>query len=94
MAHVPIERFHHNHRMQKLLPSSLEKNMITVIERPFKILMLELLPMNNGEIIRLNIPPLTEERRVQLTKQVRAEGEEAKISIRNARRDAIERFKR
>lgn len=68
--------------------------MITVIERAIQNSNVGITPMNNGEIIRLNIPPLTEERRVQLTKQVRAEGEEAKISIRNARRDAIERFKK
>jgi len=71
-----------------------EKNMITVIERAIQNSNVGITPMNNGEIIRLNIPPLTEERRVQLTKQVRAEGEEAKISIRNARRDAIEKFKK
>ena len=51
-------------------------------------------PENNGEIIRLGIPPLTEERRKQLAKQCKGEGETAKVSIRNARRDAIERFER
>lgn len=48
-------------------------------------------PMNNGEVIRLGIPPLTEERRRQLAKQSKQEGEE--ISIRNARREAIEQLK-
>jgi len=71
-----------------------EKNMITVIERAILNSNIGITPMNNGEIIRLNIPPLTEERRVQLTKQVRGEGEEAKISIRNARRDAIEKIQK
>ena len=51
-------------------------------------------PMNNGETIRLGIPPLTEERRKILVKQARHEGEETKISIRNARREAIEQFKK
>ena len=51
-------------------------------------------PMNNGETIRLGIPPLTEERRKVLAKQSKAECEDAKISIRNARRDAIEQFKK
>ncbi len=71
-----------------------EKGMLTVIERAIQNANIGITPMNNGEIIRLNIPPLTEERRAQLAKQVRAEGEEAKISIRNARRDAIERIKK
>jgi ribosome recycling factor len=71
-----------------------EKNMITVIERAIQNSNVGITPMNNGETIRLNIPPLTEERRMQLAKQAKGEGEEAKISIRNARRDAIERFKK
>jgi ribosome recycling factor len=50
--------------------------------------------MNNGEVIRLGIPPLTEERRKQLAKQSRSEGEDAKISVRNARRETIEKFKK
>jgi ribosome recycling factor len=53
-----------------------------------------IMPMNNGEVIRLQIPPVTEERRRDLTKQARHEGEEAKISIRNARRDAIDGLKK
>ena len=51
-------------------------------------------PENNGEVIRLSIPPLTEERRKQLVKQSKNEAEQAKISIRNARRDAIEGLKK
>jgi len=50
--------------------------------------------MNNGETIRLGIPPLTEDRRRQLAKQSKGECEDAKISVRNARRDAIEHFKK
>ena len=51
-------------------------------------------PDNNGEIIRLNIPPLTEERRRQLTKQCSGEVEKAKVSVRNARRDTNDRLKK
>ena len=52
------------------------------------------MPENNGEIIRLSIPPLTEERRKNLVKQSKAEAEQAKISVRNARRDAIDGLKK
>ena len=51
-------------------------------------------PENNGEIIRLGIPPLTEDRRRNLAKQSKQEAETAKISVRNARRDAIEALKK
>jgi ribosome recycling factor len=51
-------------------------------------------PQNNGETIRIAVPPLTEERRKQLVKQVKNEGENARVSIRNARRDANEEFKK
>ena len=51
-------------------------------------------PQNDGQLIRITIPPLTEERRRQLAKNVKAEGEEAKISIRNTRRDAMEHIRK
>ena len=51
-------------------------------------------PENNGEVIRLGIPPLTEERRKQLAKQCKQEAESAKVSVRNARREAIELLKK
>ena len=51
-------------------------------------------PENNGEVIRLTIPPLTEDRRKALVKQCKAEAETAKVSVRNARRDAIEGLKK
>ena len=51
-------------------------------------------PENNGEIIRLNFPPLTEERRKQLVKDAKAETEKAKVSVRNARREMIEGLKK
>ena len=53
-----------------------------------------IMPENNGEIIRLGMPPLTEERRKALVKQAKQEAENAKVSIRNARRDAIESLKK
>ncbi|OJV37923.1 MAG: ribosome recycling factor [Bacteroidales bacterium 36-12] len=71
-----------------------EKNMLAVIERAILNSNVGITPMNNGEVIRLVIPPLTEERRRQLAKQSRQEGEDAKISIRNARRDAIDKLKK
>ena len=71
-----------------------EKAMMSVIEKAILNSEVGITPMNNGEVIRLGIPPLTEERRKQLAKQSRAEGEDAKISIRNARRDAIEKLKK
>ena len=71
-----------------------EKAMIHVLEKAIMNSDVGITPVNNGEVIRLGIPPLTEERRKQLVKQSRSEGEEAKISIRNARREAIEHFKK
>ena len=71
-----------------------EKTMIGPIERAIINSNLGFNPDNNGEFIRINIPALTEERRVVLGKQVHAAGETAKISIRNSRRDAIDEFKK
>ncbi|MFZ4581566.1 MAG: ribosome recycling factor [Paludibacter sp.] len=71
-----------------------EKGLISVIEKAILNSDVGITPMNNGEVIRLGIPPLTEERRKQLAKQARHEGEEAKISVRNARREAIDHFKK
>jgi ribosome recycling factor len=71
-----------------------EKALISVIEKAILNSDVGITPMNNGETIRLGIPPLTEDRRRQLAKQSKAECEEAKISIRNARRDAIEHLKK
>ncbi len=70
-----------------------EKKMLGTIEKAIMAANIGLTPVNNGEIIRINIPPLTEERRHQLVKQVRNEGETAKISIRNARKWANDEFK-
>lgn len=71
-----------------------EKNMLSVIERALINSNIGLAPNNNGECIRLIIPPLTEERRRELAKQCKAEAENAKVSVRNARRDAIETLKK
>lgn len=71
-----------------------DKNMIRLIEKAILDSNIGLTPSNNGEQIRLSIPPLTEERRKELVKQVRSEAENARISLRNARRDAVEAFKK
>ncbi|MDF1559767.1 MAG: ribosome recycling factor [Bacteroidales bacterium] len=63
-----------------------EKSMLGVIEKAILAANIGMTPMNNGEIIRINVPPLTEERRHQLVKQVRQEGETARISIRSSRK--------
>ena len=71
-----------------------EKNMIPEIEKGIIIANLGLNPMNNGEHIILNVPALTEERRKELSKQAKTEAENAKISIRNIRRDANNEVKK
>lgn len=71
-----------------------EKKIIKDIEKGIMDSNVGITPENNGEVIRLGIPPLTEERRRQLVKQSKQEAENAKISIRNARRDAIEQLKK
>jgi ribosome recycling factor len=70
-----------------------EKSIIKDIEKALGEANLGLTPMNDGEIIRLPIPPLTEERRKDIAKQVRSKGEDHKVAIRNERRDANERLK-
>ncbi len=71
-----------------------EKPMFKEIERAIINSDLGVMPENNGEIIRISIPPLTEERRKQLAKQCKGEAENAKVSVRNARRDAIDGLKK
>jgi len=70
-----------------------EKGMLQEIERSIMIANLGFNPMNNGETIIINVPPLTEERRRELAKQAKSEVEEAKISIRSARKDANSEIK-
>jgi len=71
-----------------------EKNVLPEIEKSIFAANLGLTPQNDGEIIRLNIPPLTEERRRDLAKQIKAEGETAKISLRNTRKSANDGIKK
>ena len=71
-----------------------DKNMFRIIEKAIIDSSLGIMPENNGEIIRIGIPPLTGERRKQRAKQCKAEGETAKVSVRNARRDAIDALKK
>jgi ribosome recycling factor len=71
-----------------------EKNMLQAIERAIIAANIGINPQNDGNIIRLFLPPLTEERRKELVKKCGTEGEHAKVSIRNIRRDAIEQIKK
>ncbi len=71
-----------------------EKSMFREIEKAIINSDLGVTPENNGEVIRISIPPLTEERRKQLVKQSKSEAENAKVSVRNARREAIDGLKK
>ncbi len=71
-----------------------EKTMLAPIEKAIFEANLGLTPQNDGEVIRINIPPLTEERRKELVKKAKALGEETKVSLRNVRRDAMEHLKK
>ena len=70
-----------------------EKDMLEEIEKSIINSNLGLNPVNNGESLLINIPPLTEERRVELTKIAKSESESAKVSIRNSRKDANNKIK-
>ena len=71
-----------------------EKKLIPVIEKAIMDANLGFTPANNGETIRINVPALTEERRRDLVKQARTEGETAKVSVRNARREVVDAHKK
>ena len=71
-----------------------EKNMLQEIEKAIMNANLGFNPMNNGDFIIINVPPLTEERRRDLAKQAKAEAEDAKIGVRNARKDAMNDLKK
>ena len=71
-----------------------EKQMLDPIEKAIINSNLGFTPQNNGEMIIINIPPLTEERRRDLVKQAKAEGEKAKVSIRSFRKDANDELKK
>ena len=71
-----------------------EKSMLTTIEKAVMMANLGFNPQNDGVIIRIVVPPLTEDRRKDLVKKTKSEGEHCRITIRNIRRDAIEHVKR
>lgn len=71
-----------------------EKSLIGKIEKAILDANLGLTPSNNGEVIRCVVPALTEERRRELIKKAKAAGENTKVAVRNARRDAVEQFKK
>jgi len=71
-----------------------EKNMLQPIERSIIAANIGITPQNDGAVIRLFLPPLTEERRKELVKRCHSEGEHSKVAIRNIRRDAIEQIKK
>ncbi|HMI78275.1 MAG TPA: ribosome recycling factor [Ferruginibacter sp.] len=71
-----------------------EKNMLQPIERAITMANIGINPQNDGNIIRLFLPPLTEERRKELVKRCNTEGEHAKVAVRNIRRDGIEAIKK
>lgn len=71
-----------------------EKNMLQEVEKAIMVANLGFNPMNNGDIIIINVPALTEERRKDLAKQAKAEAEHAKVGIRNARKDANNEVKK
>ncbi|HEY6503449.1 MAG TPA: ribosome recycling factor [Chitinophagaceae bacterium] len=71
-----------------------EKNMLQPIERAIIAANIGINPQNDGSLIRLFLPPLTEERRKELVKKCQGEGEHSKVAIRNIRRDAIEHIKK
>lgn len=71
-----------------------EKSMLREVEKAIQDSEVGITPDNNGEMIRLTIPPLTEERRRDLAKQAKQEAEDAKVSVRNTRREAIDAIKK
>lgn len=71
-----------------------DRNLIHPVEKAIMDANLGFTPQNNGEVIRINIPALTEERRKELVKKARMAGENAKVGVRNARRDAIDALKK
>jgi ribosome recycling factor len=71
-----------------------EKNMLQPIEKAISMANIGINPQNDGNIIRLFLPPLTEERRKELVKRCNGEGEHAKVAVRNIRRDSIEAIKK
>ena len=71
-----------------------DRSLLKPVEKAIMDANLGFTPQNNGEVIRINIPAITEERRKELVKKARTAGENAKVAVRNARRDAIESLKK
>ena len=71
-----------------------DRSLIKAMEKAIMDANLGFTPQNNGETIRINIPPITEDRRKELVKKARTAGETCKVSVRNARRDAMETLKK
>ena len=71
-----------------------DKALVQEIEKSIKTSDLGLMPISDGELVRLNVPSLSEERRVQLTKQAKHEAEIGRVSIRNIRKDTMEHLKK
>ena len=71
-----------------------EKNMLQAVEKAILQANIGITPQNDGNFIRIFLPPLTEERRKELVKRSNGEGEHAKVAVRNIRRDAIEKIKK
>ena len=71
-----------------------DRTLLKPVEKAIMDANLGFTPQNNGEVIRINIPAITEERRTELVKKARTAGENAKVAVRNARRDAIESLKK
>ena len=71
-----------------------DKSMLKVIEKAIIDSSLGIMPENNGEYLRIGLPPMTEERRRELSKKAKTEAEAAKVSVRNIRRDLIELLKK
>lgn len=79
---------------QQLLIKPFDKNIVKDIEKAIQVADLNLTPLNDGDVIRINFPALTEERRRELVRDVKAIGENSKISIRNIRRDLNDEIKK
>jgi ribosome recycling factor len=71
-----------------------DKSMVDTIEKAILAANIGLTPINNGDLIRINVPPLTEERRIALVKQIKNMGENTRVSIRTARREALKLMKK
>ena len=79
---------------QQLQIAAFDKSSLVDIEKAIIYASLGFTPTNDGNVIRINIPPLTEERRTELLKQCKSIGEEAKVAIRNIRRDCVDSVKK